>query len=68
MELVTLMEIITTITDNVRESLEAPDDIAYAHLNCIHRRLKKWYTNLPEALRWTEQNIRKAPLSFFLLQ
>ncbi|KAK5312769.1 hypothetical protein LTR93_011190 [Exophiala xenobiotica] len=66
-KLIALMEIITTIVDNVEEATKPADDVAYLYVSGIYRKLKNWYAGLPEGLKWAQVNIQAAPLSFFLL-
>lgn len=43
------------------------DRNAYLRMAALDRELGNWYARLPEPLRWTPQNIKTAPFSFFLL-
>lgn len=68
--LLDLMDLVTTITENPRAATESADDLdcAYLAMAGLHRRLKTWYTTLPDMLKWTPTRIQNAPLGYFLLQ
>lgn len=52
-------------TRDLRKNLKPSD--AYLKIATLDRILNNWYADLPERLRWTEDNIRTAPASFYLL-
>jgi hypothetical protein len=41
---------------------------AYLKISAMDRRLNDWCNDLSEGLRWNEENVEKAPASFYLLQ
>jgi hypothetical protein len=67
--LLDLMELAGKITENTGqgETGGAVDRDAYLRMAALDREFGAWYARLPEALRWTPQNINSAPLSFFML-
>jgi hypothetical protein len=52
-------------TRDLAKNLKPSD--AYLKIATMDRRLNNWYNELPERLRWTDDNIRSAPASFYLL-
>jgi hypothetical protein len=52
-------------TRDLRKNLEPSD--AYLKIVTMDRRLNDWYNQLPERLRWTDDNTRTAPANFYLL-
>lgn len=67
-ELILLMEMITSLTDNVEEYTKPPDEDSYLHMSAVYRDLKRWHETLPDSLQWTEANAGVASFGFFLLQ
>jgi hypothetical protein len=69
--LLDLMELagkITEIEPRISAADSAPiDRDAYLRMAALDREFGTWYARLPENLRWTPDNIRTAPLGFFLL-
>jgi len=69
--LLDLMELAGKITENTDSNSgqidSQVDRNAYLRMASLDRELGVWYARLPDALRWTPQNIQTAPMSFFLL-
>ena len=69
--LLDLMELAGKITENMDSrtiSDSSPiDRDAYLRMASLDREFGSWFARLPEPLRWTHENIRTAPLAFFLL-
>ena len=53
-------------TRDLQKHLKPAD--AYLKIATLDRKLNNWYSDLPERLRWTDENIRVAPATFYLLQ
>jgi len=53
-------------TRDLRKNLKPSD--AYLNIATLDRKLNNWYAGLPDRLQWTEDNVRTAPSSFYLLQ
>lgn len=66
--LIALMDLFTSITDNVEDTNKPVDDASYVFMTGLHRKLNIWYSELPLSLQWNATNIETAPASFFLLQ
>lgn len=66
--LISLMDLFTSITDNVEDASKPVDDASYVFMTGHYRKLNTWYSELPLALQWNPTNIQTAPVSFFLLQ
>lgn len=66
--LLQLMDLLEPIceTRDLRKHLKPSD--AYLKIATLDRKLNNWYTALPERLQWTDENVRTAPSSFYLLQ
>lgn len=66
--LLQLMDLLEPLceTRDLRKNLKPSD--AYLKIATLDRKLNHWYSELPERLSWTEENVRMAPSSFFLLQ
>ena len=68
--LLDLMELAGKITESIDP--KTPIDVnidrnAYLRMAALDREFGNWYARLPEALRWTPENIKSAPFPFFLL-
>ena len=66
--LLQLMDLLEPLceTRDLRKNLKPSD--AYLKIATLDRRLNNWYTDLPDRLRWTPENMASAPPSFHLLQ
>lgn len=66
--LLQLMDLLEPLceTRDLRKYLKPSD--AYLKIATLDQKLNNWYADLPERLRWTEDNVRTAPTSFYLLQ
>jgi hypothetical protein len=66
--LLQLMDLLEPLceTRDLRKNLNPSD--AYLKIATMDRRLNNWYSELPERLRWEEDNIKTAPSTFYLLQ
>lgn len=72
--LIDLMEIAGKLVDNTEarkvdtlDSTETPDQSAYFRMAALDRLLHNWMAKLPADLRYTEENRKDAPYSFYLL-
>lgn len=70
--LLVLMELAGKITDNIEARVSMSDTVvidhdAYLRMAALDREFGRWYARLPDPLKWSPENIRTAPLSFFLL-
>ncbi|KAF2755407.1 hypothetical protein EJ05DRAFT_100313 [Pseudovirgaria hyperparasitica] len=68
--LLDLMELAGRISDRShlhKESQTSLDRDAYSKMVKLDHELNKWYTRLPEPLKWNAENVARAPFSFFLL-
>jgi hypothetical protein len=69
--LLDLMELAGKITENMDSRSISDSSVidrdAYLRMASLDREFGSWYARLPEALRWTPENIRTAPLAFFML-
>jgi len=70
--LLDLMELAGKITDNIEARVSMSDTAiidhdAYLRMAALDREFGRWYAKLPDSLKWSPENIRTAPLSFFLL-
>lgn len=69
--LLDLMELAGKITENMDSrsiSSSSPiDRDAYLRMAALDREFGTWLARLPDSLKWTPENIRTAPLAFFLL-
>ncbi|KAH7115887.1 fungal-specific transcription factor domain-containing protein [Dendryphion nanum] len=65
--LLQLMDLLEPLceTRDLRKNLKPAD--AYFKIATLDRRLNNWYSDLPERLRWTDDNIKIAPATFYLL-
>ncbi|KAL3444195.1 fungal-specific transcription factor domain-containing protein [Aspergillus insuetus] len=68
-ELMEMAGKITAITNpSVSSSARTDHDrVVYLRMAALDSELEKWYTRLPEALKYTAENAATAPPSFFLL-
>ncbi|CEL09761.1 hypothetical protein ASPCAL12891 [Aspergillus calidoustus] len=69
-ELMEMAGKITAITHPSVSSTSARTDhdrVVYLRMAALDSELEKWYTRLPEALKYTAENAATAPPSFFLL-
>lgn len=66
--LLQLMDLLEPLceTRDLQKHLKPAD--AYFKIATLDRKLNNWYSDLPERLRWTDDNIRLAPATFYLLQ
>ena len=66
--LLQLMDLLEPLceTRDLRKNLKPSD--AYLKIATLDRKLNNWYADLPERLRWTPENLARAPASFYLLQ
>lgn len=71
--LIDLMEIAGKIVENTEArkvdqgSSQSPDQSAYFKMAALDRELHNWMARLPTDLRYTEENRKDAPYSFFLV-
>jgi hypothetical protein len=69
--LLDLMELAGRITENMEgrsmSDSQAIDHDGYLRMAALDREFGRWYDRLPVSLKWTPENIKTAPLSFFLL-
>lgn len=65
--LLQLMDLLEPLceTRDLRRNVNASD--AYLKIATLDRTLNDWYNELPERLKWQEDNIRHAPSTFYLL-
>jgi hypothetical protein len=65
--LLQLMELVGPLCDlEVKRSTKLTD--AYFKIAALDRELNSWYTELPEDLKWTAENIANGPAPLLLLQ
>jgi hypothetical protein len=62
------MDLLEPLCQTTSLSKNAKRSDTYLKIATLDRTLNDWYSDLPEQLRWTEDNVRIAPSSFFLLQ
>ncbi|KAJ4351918.1 uncharacterized protein N0V89_007262 [Didymosphaeria variabile] len=65
--LLQLMDLLEPLCQTTSISKNAKPSDAYLKIATLDRTLNDWYADLPERLRWTEDNVRTAPSSFYLL-
>ena len=69
--LIDLMELAGKITENMDPLKQNTEPVVdrnqYLRMAALDREFSMWYARLPEQLRWTPENIARAPFSFFLL-
>jgi len=66
--LLRLLELTTKIVEHLylRQIPQKRSD--YLVMAGLDNDLKSWYSDLPVSLRWDQENVTRAPLSFFHLQ
>lgn len=66
--LIDLMDLLSGF--NARDEIHSStrDENCYFTVAILYQQLLKWYSKLPEKLKWAEENIKGAPSSFFSLQ
>lgn len=66
--LLQLMDLLEPLCQTPAMSKNTKPSDAYLKIATLDRTLNDWYAELPDRLRYTEDNVRTAPSSFFLLQ
>ncbi|KAL1596561.1 hypothetical protein SLS60_009209 [Paraconiothyrium brasiliense] len=65
--LLQLMDLLEPLCQTTSIGKNTKPSDSYLKIATLDRTLNDWYAELPERLRWTEDNVRTAPSSFYLL-
>lgn len=66
--LIELLELLAGFSAREELQSKSQDEHCYLMIAILHQQLLRWFSKLPQELRWSPANIEEAPSSFFSLQ